>query len=188
VRGGSYFNSAACCRFAARERWGGGRYVGFRLLAGPTGIACTPAEATFPTDNIKISRKVGIYDAIDTDDFDLALRVIAADPAAAESADEIPPPLQACIYDNKPQWLEWLLDHGADIERREQDYGSTPLTCAVVHRRQRIIRILVERGADTTRAMASAQRGLAGDYEDDPRLDREGYREIIELLRELGIN
>jgi hypothetical protein len=28
---------------------------------------------------------------------------------------------------------------------------------------------------------------LAGDFEDDPRLDREGYREIIELLRELGV-
>ena len=37
------------------------------------------------------------------------------------------------------------------------------------------------------RAMELAQRGLAGDFEDDPRLDREGYREIVELLRELGI-
>jgi hypothetical protein len=35
--------------------------------------------------------------------------------------------------------------------------------------------------------MDCAQRGLAGAYEDDPSLDREGYREIIELLRELGI-
>jgi hypothetical protein len=57
--------------------------------------------------------------------------------------------------------------------------------------------------------MDLAQRGLAGDFEDetievpkpeealdvyDPatqwytrRLDREGYREIVELLRELGI-
>jgi hypothetical protein len=56
---------------------------------------------------------------------------------------------------------------------------------------------LVKRGADASRAMHFAQRGLAGDFEnetvDDPvegerRLDREGYREIIELLRELGIN
>jgi hypothetical protein len=36
--------------------------------------------------------------------------------------------------------------------------------------------------------MHLAQRGLAGAYEDDPRLDREGYREIIEVLRELGID
>ena len=95
--------------------------------------------------------------------------------------------MHACIYEDQPEMFEWLLDHGADIELREQDYGSTPLITAVVHRHKRIIRTLVERGADTTRAMDLAQRGLAGDFEDDPRLDREGYREIIELLRELGV-
>jgi hypothetical protein len=36
--------------------------------------------------------------------------------------------------------------------------------------------------------MDLAQRGLAGDFEDDPRLDREGYREIIRLLQQLGVN
>jgi hypothetical protein len=36
--------------------------------------------------------------------------------------------------------------------------------------------------------MACAQPGLTGAFEEDPRLDREGYREIIELLRELGID
>jgi hypothetical protein len=86
--------------------------------------------------------------------------------------------------------LEWLLDHGADIELREQDYGATPLNSAVVHRHKRIIRTLIERGADATRsfsAMDCARRGLAGYYEDDPRLDREGYREIVELLQSLGV-
>jgi hypothetical protein len=81
----------------------------------------------------------------------------------------------------------WLLDHGADRELREQDYGATPLSSAVVHRHKSIIRTLVERGADSTRAMHLAQRGLAGDFEDDPRLDREGYREIVQLLQELGV-
>jgi hypothetical protein len=68
---------------------------------------------------------------------------------------------------------------------------------------------LIKRGADATGAMELAQRGLAGDFEDesvevpkpeevgdvyDPatqwyirRLGREGYREIVKLLRELGI-
>lgn len=86
-----------------------------------------------------------------------------------------------------PELFEWFLDHGANIEQRDQDYGSTPLAAAVVHRNKRIIRTLVQRGADTSRAMPIAERGLAGAYEDDPSLDREGYREIIELLRELGI-
>lgn len=77
--------------------------------------------------------------------------------------------------------------HGANIELREQDYGGKPLATAVIHCHKKIIRMLVRRGADTTRALHFAQRGLAGDFEDDPRLDREGYREIIDLLRELGV-
>jgi hypothetical protein len=81
--------------------------------------------------------------------------------------------------------LEWLLDHGANIELREQDFGGRPLACAIVHRHKRFIRILIERGADTTRAMEVAQRGLAGEFEDVP--PPEAYREIIELLRELGV-
>jgi hypothetical protein len=187
VRGGSYFNSARFCRSAQRWGWdpnGRGRYCGFRLLAAATGSfdLSSPID-DFPTQ----ARPPSIFDAIDANDFDLALRVITADPAAVESVDGIPPPLHACIYGDRPEWLEWLLDQGADIERREQDYGSTPLNTAVVHRHKRIIRTLVQRGAEATRALDCAQRGLAGAYEDDPRLDREGYREIVELLRELDV-
>src|SRR5688572_32641976 len=29
-----------------------------------------------------------------------------------------------------------LLDHGADIERRNQDYGATPLRCAIIRDRK----------------------------------------------------
>ncbi len=187
VRGGSYFNSARFCRSAQRWGWdpnGRGRYCGFRLLAAATGsFDLSPPIDDFPTQK----RPLTIFDAIDANDFDLALRVITADPAAIESVDSIPPPLHDCIYHDKPEWLEWLLDHGADIERREQDYGSAPLRTAVIHRHKRIIRMLVKRGADATDAMDCAQHGLAGAYEDDPDLNREGYREIIELLRELGI-
>lgn len=70
------------------------------------------------------------------------------------------------------------------------------LTCPVIRRQKRIIRTLVRRGADTTHALRDARRGLAGDFEDeaieDPvegkrPLDRDGYREIVELLRSLGI-
>ncbi len=186
ARGGCYFNSARFCRSAHRWGWGSypGRYFGFRVLAARVGaFDLSPPIDDFPPQKEPPS----IYDAIDANDFDLALRLITADPAAIDPVDFVPPPLQCCIYEDKPEWVEWLLDHGADIEHREQDYGSTPLTTAVVHRHKKIIRILVQRGADATRAMDVAQRGLAGDFEDDPRLDREGYREIVELLRELGI-
>lgn len=128
-----------------------------------------------------------IYDATDPNDFDFALRVITADPDEIEPVYVVPPPLHCCVYEDNPEWVEWLLDHGADIESREQDYGSTPLTAAVIHRQKRIIPILVRRGANTEGALKRARNGLAGAYEDDPRLDREGYREIVELLRTLGV-
>jgi hypothetical protein len=138
----------------------------------------------FPTRE----RPPSIFDAINANDFDLALRIITADPAAIESVDGIPPPLHDCIYHDRPQWLEWLLDHGADIERLEQDYGATPLTTAVVMRQKRIIPILVRRGAKTEGQLKRARNGLAGTYEDaDASLHREGYREIVDLLAALGI-
>jgi len=188
VRGGSYFNSARFCR--AAQRWGWmpanrGRYCGFRLLAAaPGSFELSPPIDEFPPQEGPLS----IYDAMDAGDFDLARQIIKSDPAAIEPLDYIPPPLHNCIYADKPEMLEWLLEHGADIERREQDHGATPLNTAVVMRHQRIIRCLLQRGADSTRAMQLAQRGLAGEFEDDPSLDREGYRHIVELLAGLGID
>jgi hypothetical protein len=69
--------------------------------------------------------------------------------------------------------------------RKAWDYGQPPLTAAVVHRQKRIIPILVRRGAKTEGQMKRARNGLAGAYEEF--FDREGYREIIELLQALGV-
>lgn len=144
------------------------------------------SKANPPFDNFPTQKRPpSIFDAIDANDFDLALRVITADPAAIESVGGTPPPLHDCVYHDKPEWIEWLLDHGADIERRDQDYDSTPLTAAVVHRQKRIIPILVRRGAKTEGQLTRAQNGLAGAYEEF--FDREGYREIVELLQSLGV-
>jgi Sulfatase-modifying factor enzyme 1 len=182
-RGGSYFNTAKCCRAATRSSYAwGGRYSGFRLAAAPVGQYefCPPIE-DYPAPPAKPS----MWDALDAKDYALAERIIAEHPDQLEGVDWVPPSLHACIYGDLPELLEWFLDHGANIEQRDQDYGSTPLTCAVVHRHQRIIRTLVQRGADTSRAMHIAERGLAGGFEDLP--PSEAYRQIIELLRELGI-
>ena len=185
IRGGSYFSSARFCR--AAQRWGRHpnerpRYCGFRLLAARAGsLDLSPPIDGFP-------HQYPIYDAIRANDFDRALRIVTADPDEVECPEGIPPPLEYCGDEDKPEWVEWLLDHGADIERLNHDYGSTALRCAVIRRQKRIIRTLVKRGADATDAMDCAQRGLAGTYEDDPSLDRKGYPEIIELLRQLDAN
>jgi len=186
VRGGSCRSSARFCRSA--QRWGFGpngrsRYCGFRLLAAKTGLSFD----LVPPVGFPAQEQSPIYDAIDLNDFDLALRVITADPDEIDPVYVVPPPLHCCVYDDKPEWVEWLLDHGADIESREQDYGSTPLAAAVIHRQKRIIPILVHRGANTEGQLKRARNGLAGAYEDDPRLDRQGYREIVELLQALGV-
>jgi hypothetical protein len=144
------------------------------------------SEANRPVDDLPTQKRPpSIFDAIDANDFDLALQVITVDPAAIESVDSTPPPLHDCVYYDQPEWVEWLLDQGADIERRDQDYGSTPLTAAVVHRQKRIIPILVRRGAKTEGQLKRARNGLAGAYEEF--FDREGYGEIIELLQRLGV-
>lgn len=187
-RGGSYFNTRKCCRAAARFNYMGGRYCGFRVAGAPVGpYEYCPSIELYPAPPAKPS----IFDAFDANDYAMAEEVVMRDPDQLEGVDDIPPTLHACIYDDRPEPLAWLLDHGANIEQREQDYGATPLGSAVVHRRKRIIRTLIERGADATRrfsAMDCARRGLAGAYEGDPRLDRDGYREIIELLSELGVD
>lgn len=187
VRGGSYFNSPRFCRCSQRWGWmpgNRGRYCGFRLLAAVSGrFDLSPPIDDFP----RVERPPSIYDAIEADDLDLALQLFRDNPAALSPVDFIPPPLHCCIYADKPEMLEWLVDHGADMEFREQDYGSTPLNTAVVMRHKQIIRTLVARGADTSDVADLAKRGLAGDFEDDPRLNREGYLEIVELLHELGV-
>lgn len=185
IRGGSYFSSARFCR--AAQRWSRSpgdrcRYVGFRLLAAKSGpLTLSPPIDGFP-------HRYPIYDAIRANDFDRALQIVTADPDEIECPEGIPPPLEYCGDEDKPEWIEWLLDHGADMERLNHDYGTTALICAVIRRQKRAIRTLIKRGADTTQAMHCAQRGLAGDYEDDPSLDRAGYPEIIELLQSLGID
>lgn len=182
ARGGSYFNTAKRCRAAARTFYSGGRYSGFRVAVVPVGpFDLCPSIEQYPAPPAKPS----IWNAVAARDYARAEQILADDPDQLDGVDDIPPSLHGCIYEDLPEMIEWLLDHGANMELREQDYGATPLTSAVVHRHQKIIRILVERGAETTGAMETAQRGLAGAFEDLP--PPEAYREIIELLRDLGV-
>jgi hypothetical protein len=184
VRGGSCRSSARFCRSA--QRWGLGPggdspYCGFRVLAAKTGsfFELNPPVG-FPSQE-----QAPIYYAIDANDFHWALRIITADPDEIDPVYVVPPPLHFSVYDDQPEWVEWLLDHGANIEGREQDYGSPPLTAAVIHRVKRIIPILVRRGAKTVGQLTRARNGLAGAYDDF--FDAEGYREIVELLQSLGV-
>ena len=182
ARGGAYFNTDKRCRAAARTFYSAGRYSGFRLAAAPVGpLNLCPSIEQYPAPPPKPS----IWGAVAAQDYALAEQILAEDPDQLEGVDDIPPSLHGCIYEDLPEMFQWLVDHGANLELREQDYGSRPLATAVIHRHQKIIRILVARGADTTGVMQLAERGLAGDFEDLP--PAEAYREIIKLLQELGV-
>jgi hypothetical protein len=182
VRGGSCRSSARFCRVA--QRWGFGpsgrsRYGGFRLLCAKTGSFF---DLSPPIEDPALKQQ-SIFDAIYANDFDLALRVITADPDEIDSCMSSRRRFTvASTTTNRNGWSGFL-DHGADMENREQDYGSTPLTAAVVHRQKRIIPILVRRSANTKGQLKRARNGLAGAYEEF--FDREGYREIVELRRRL---
>ena len=65
-----------------------------------------------------------MWDALEAKDYALAERIIADDPDQLEGVDWVPPSLHACIYGDLPEMFEWFLDHGANIEQREQDYGE----------------------------------------------------------------
>ena len=183
-RGGGYFNTELCCRAACRSFYGGGRYCGFRLAAAPIGEyeLCPPLE-----DFTREPREPTIFDAFEKGDLKLAEQILAKHPEQLDSVDSIPPSLHGCVYNDDAETLTWLLDHGADIELLEQDYGASAIITATVMRRPEILRILVERGADPSGCMDAAQRGSQGAFEDDPSLDRDGYNPIIALLTELGI-
>ena len=68
----------------------------------------------------------------------------------------------------------------ANIERRNQDYGTTPLVSTVISCSKEAISILVARGANTEGAMQVALRGLAGGFE-DTGIGPDGYKEIAEF-------
>ena len=184
ARGGSFFNTAAYCRAAAKEGYNGGRYCGFRLVAARAGSARIGPSADSLLPQSSEAPPSTLYSAIISNNVELAEKILADDPAALESYDEIPPPIHWCIYNDRPAMLAWLLDQGADIERQEQDHGASPLRCAVVMRHPESIRLLLRRGANSVGISDVARRGAAGEFESFG-LDREGYLPIQNLLDEL---
>ena len=134
------------------------------------------------------------YEAIEANDGERIKALLAEDERLVESADTTPPPIHWAIFHDKPEIVELLLDHGADIERMDQDRQSTPLAYAIVYGRKDIIRLLVARGADLESEGRSgnmldiAMKGAAGGYEQwgDELASREEFAEIVQLLQDVG--
>lgn len=127
-----------------------------------------------------------LYGAISDNDVERVDMLLAGDKKLANSADETPPPIHWAIYQDRWQIAEMLLDHGADLERRDRDRDATPLDYAIVYARKDIIPLLIARGANLAGKLELAEKGASGGFEEFGELpSREAYGEIVALLRRL---
>ena len=132
--------------------------------------------------------------ATEANDVEAAAQLLREDRSLTNSRDETPPPLHWAIYKDRPRIVKVLLDHGADIEGRDQDNDATPIRYAVLYGRKEIVRLLAARGADwgivegkDTSALQEALRGAAGGYREfDDLPSPEEYGSVVDLLKELG--
>lgn len=109
--------------------------------------------------------------------------------------DWTPPPLHCAVLWNQPEIAEILLDRGANIEMRDPDRSTTPLRYAIIYCKKQLIPLLLARGANAgpiiengTTALQLAQNAAAGEFkefDDLPSISE--YAEVVELLRELGV-
>jgi ankyrin repeat protein len=137
---------------------------------------------------------VALYEAMEANDHSNIRRLLERNSALVEAIGETPPPIHWAIWQDKAEIVDLLLDHGADIERRDPDRNGTPLGWAIVYGRPDIIRLLTARGADLKNdhkednMLDLALRGAAGAFEEFSDVDtsKSAFEDIVALLRELG--
>ncbi|MGH1483816.1 MAG: ankyrin repeat domain-containing protein [Geminicoccales bacterium] len=128
-----------------------------------------------------------LYQAIDDNAIERALKLLARDGGLADSTEETPPPVHWAIYRDNAAMVELLLDHGACIERKDQDRDATPLDYAIVYCRKDIIRRLICRGANVEGRMDLARRGASGAFEGFDELpSRDTYEDVVQIIDELA--
>ncbi|MDG0876263.1 ankyrin repeat domain-containing protein [Paenibacillus thiaminolyticus] len=80
--------------------------------------------------------------------------------------------LRTAVADRDRKTVEWLLDHGADINFNARDmvypYQATPLTVAARNGDLAMVRYVIERGADATLSETDSERAytfaVSGNY------------------------
>ena len=137
---------------------------------------------------------VALYEAMEADDHNKVRRLLERNSDLVEAIGETPPPIHWAIWQDKAEIVDLLLDHGADIERRDPDRNGTPLGWAIVYGRPDIVRLLTTRGADlknddkVDNMLDLALKGGAGAFEEFSDIDtsKSEFEDIAALLRGLG--
>ena len=147
-----FSNSADCCRFAARERWGRRPLCWFSIARRSNGNSLYPCQCHFPGRQHQNKSKDRHLRRNRSRGSCIGRESSIRGSAAIESVDEIPPPIFHAIWSDKPRMLEWLLDHGAILSVETKIIAQPILSGAVIASNKDSISILVARGANT-RAM-----------------------------------
>jgi len=80
---------------------------------------------------------------------------------------------------NEPGEVAALLEEAADVNYRAPDSGSTPLMMAVNRNSMKVVRFLVENGADVNAAAADGSTTLAA-------AKKKNAQDIVEYLQQHG--
>ncbi len=134
--------------------------------------------------------------AIESGDAEKVERLLVKHPDLVNSPEWTPPPLHCAVLWNQPGIAEVLLENGADIEIRDPDRDTTPLRYAIVYCQKEMIPLLLSRGANAgvikengTTAMQLAVEAANGGFEEYDELpSRAEYSEVVDLLKQLGVN
>lgn len=93
-----------------------------------------------------------LFDAIAIKNIDAVKRIVNDNPSInlnCFDADELTP-LQHSCHTGDVELAKYLIDRGADVNFTQRKDGYTPLMFAAISARDKIVRLLLERGADTT--------------------------------------
>ena len=145
--------------------------------------------------NLTRDTHTAFAEAIENGDVDAVTALLQRCPELVNHPDWTPPPLHCAVLWNQPKIAELLLDNAADIEMRDPDRSTTPLRYAILYCKPDMVSLLLARGADAgpivengTTALQLAKSGEEGEFEQyDDLPSRDEYREIVDLLQQLGV-
>jgi len=97
-----------------------------------------------------------LVDTVSRGDVEAASAILAADPALARQEQGGATPLHYAAVHGQTSAVDLLIDHGADLEALDQEYGAAPIGWANEKGHMDLVRHMRARGAHVSLHMAAA--------------------------------